>query len=91
MPLQLTVESETQWMDSGLCRQGQYPGFLHYDPDPDSRDKAIEMCLSCPVRKPCLKHAVLSREPHGIWGGKTERQRRSLRREYLDGALRDFS
>ena len=40
--------------------------------------KAKEFCAHCPVRRQCLDFAVRVREPHGIWGGLTEAERRPL-------------
>ncbi|MEU9662708.1 WhiB family transcriptional regulator [Streptomyces chartreusis] len=43
-----------------------------------NRAKAI--CTGCPVRTECLAYALDHRIEHGIWGGMTERERRSLLR-----------
>ncbi|HZD17920.1 MAG TPA: WhiB family transcriptional regulator [Actinomycetota bacterium] len=45
----------------------------------ESRAKAI--CDRCPVRQPCLGYALKIREPHGIWGGLNELERRQLLRQ----------
>jgi WhiB family redox-sensing transcriptional regulator len=44
--------------------------------DREARAKAI--CVLCPVRRECLDFALRVREPHGIWGGLTEVERREL-------------
>ena len=41
---------------------------------------AKSVCARCPVRSDCLADALASDERFGIWGGLTERERRSLRR-----------
>ena len=41
----------------------------------ERRAKAI--CASCPVLEPCLDYALTIREPHGIWGGLNEMERRA--------------
>jgi WhiB family redox-sensing transcriptional regulator len=46
----------------------------------EERAKAI--CNTCPVREPCLSYAVRIREPHGIWGGLNEIERRDLIAQY---------
>lgn len=44
-----------------------------------ARERAAkEICRSCPVRRPCLDHAIATREPHGIWGGLNELERKQL-------------
>ena len=40
--------------------------------------RAKRICLDCPVLDDCLDFAVRVREPHGIWGGLTEAERRRL-------------
>ena len=43
--------------------------------------EAKEICDECPVREPCLEFALTVREKHGVWGGRTERERRRLIRQ----------
>ncbi|MFJ7497322.1 WhiB family transcriptional regulator [Streptomyces sp. NPDC097727] len=38
------------------------------------------ICATCQVRTECLAHALDRRIDHGVWGGMTERERRSLLR-----------
>jgi WhiB family transcriptional regulator, redox-sensing transcriptional regulator len=40
--------------------------------------RAKRICTECPVREECLEFAIRMREPHGIWGGLTEAERRRL-------------
>ncbi len=40
--------------------------------------KAKRICEQCGVRPDCLDFALRVREPHGIWGGLTEAERREL-------------
>jgi len=42
----------------------------------EQRAKAI--CGTCPVRRDCLEYALRIREPHGIWGGLNETERKQL-------------
>ncbi len=42
----------------------------------EARAKLI--CSTCAVREPCLDYALEIREPHGIWGGLNEHERREL-------------
>ena len=39
-----------------------------------------EVCRSCPVRASCLAQAMTDHAHHGVWGGASERHRRTLRR-----------
>ena len=44
----------------------------------EREDRAKQICAECGVRKPCLEYALQIREPHGIWGGLNELERKSL-------------
>jgi WhiB family transcriptional regulator, redox-sensing transcriptional regulator len=44
-----------------------------------ARAKAI--CANCRVRQECLEYAMSTHQVHGIWGGLSEAERRSLRAE----------
>ncbi len=76
--------TEDAWQVKAACRGPQAAVFF---PPPqferkeeklarESRAKAI--CADCSVRQPCLEYAVAIREPHGIWGGLNENERRQL-------------
>ncbi len=55
------------------------PAFAERREDRDAREaRAKEICLACHVRRDCLEFALRVREPHGIWGGLTESERRRL-------------
>lgn len=43
--------------------------------------RAKEICSSCEQKIPCLAYG-LQNEKFGIWGGFTERERKSLRRKF---------
>ena len=40
--------------------------------------KAKSICSTCAVQRSCLDYALDIREPHGIWGGLNEHERREL-------------
>ncbi|MEU1090796.1 WhiB family transcriptional regulator [Streptomyces sp. NPDC005576] len=40
-------------------------------------EAARAVCLDCPVSGPCDSFALRSRQPYGVWGGRTETERRS--------------
>jgi WhiB family redox-sensing transcriptional regulator len=56
-------------------------------------DKAKSICYGrdgrppCPVRKECLKEAILIDEMHGIFGGMSHRERNALKRKYTKRGL----
>jgi WhiB family redox-sensing transcriptional regulator len=39
---------------------------------------AKAICDTCPVIEQCRHHALTVREPYGVWGGLTERERERL-------------
>ncbi|MCJ7672200.1 MAG: WhiB family transcriptional regulator [Acidimicrobiia bacterium] len=48
-------------------------------PEREAREaRAKQICAACGVRVECLEYALRIRDPHGIWGGMDERQRRAL-------------
>lgn len=46
---------------------------------------AKQVCARCPIQPECLAWAVATGQTHGIWGGKSERERRPLRRHLRGG------
>ncbi|MBX4171721.1 WhiB family transcriptional regulator [Rhodococcus sp. DMU2021] len=42
---------------------------------------ARRICSRCPVLESCRRFAVETGQPHGIWGGLTESERRNLGRD----------
>lgn len=40
--------------------------------------RAKRICAECDVRHECFEYSVEIREPHGIWGGLNETERRDL-------------
>lgn len=46
--------------------------------------EAKALCAVCPDKDPCLKWALATKQPFGIWGGKTERDRRVILKQAKD-------
>ena len=64
------------WSDEAACRSSD----LNFFPDrgsPIHEQKAV--CMSCPCRTDCLEYALEQTIIHGIWGGTSARERRTLR------------
>ncbi|CAN5824121.1 hypothetical protein BH24ACT3_BH24ACT3_16590 [soil metagenome] len=51
--------------------------FERKDEKLEREGRAKDICATCSVRQPCLDYAVSIREPHGIWGGLNEAERKA--------------
>ena len=75
---------EQTWQIKAACRGPQAavffppPHFERKDEKTAREDAAKDICRTCAVRQPCLDYAVAIREPHGIWGGRNESERKVL-------------
>jgi WhiB family redox-sensing transcriptional regulator len=81
------MTSETSWRIFAECR-GENAAFFfapsHFErkPEKDQREGAARaLCRRCTVRDECLDYAMAVDEPHGIWGGLNELERRRLQRK----------
>jgi WhiB family redox-sensing transcriptional regulator len=55
------------------------PSFSERREEREAREeKANTLCVECSVSQECLEFALRVKEPHGIWGGLTEMERRRL-------------
>ena len=82
-----TQSWEWGWQWRAACR-GDDTGLFYPPSDIETRDtkllreaRAKAICGVCPVRIECLEYAIRIREPHGIWGGLNELERRLLIRQ----------
>jgi len=67
-----------EWVSDALCAQTDPEAFF---PDKGGSTRAAKrVCAECAVRAECLDWALDNAEHYGIWGGKSERERRDLRR-----------
>ena len=46
-------------------------------------ESAKAVCDECPVSGPCLEFALSTNQDSGVWGGTSEEERRTLRRQWL--------
>jgi WhiB family redox-sensing transcriptional regulator len=78
------LHAEELWQARAACRGPHTSLFFppsHFErkDDKEAREsRAKSICAACPVRRPCLDYALRIKEPHGIWGGLNEVERRSL-------------
>lgn len=72
-----------EWRSRSACR-GEDPELFF----PTARSLTVfvqlasakAVCGRCPVAWECLQYAVVTGQQHGVWGGKSEEERKALRR-----------
>ena len=72
-----TEKVAVNWREIGMCKGTDPDVFFPLDEE-DPADEAKSVCSQCPVSDGCLEHAIKAREPAGVWGGLTTRERRRL-------------
>jgi len=80
----LVAALHIEWQQQAECRGPQAVVFF----PPTAHERRVEkaererlakaICEQCAVRASCLDYALNIREQHGIWGGKSESDRRHL-------------
>jgi WhiB family redox-sensing transcriptional regulator len=74
----LELRGRPRWMRDAACRE--HPE-VNWHPDVGQKtEPAKAICRGCLVRAECLEHALEHREPHGIWGGQSPKERRAIAR-----------
>lgn len=77
----LAESTDPRWFPDAACR-GVDPTLFHpRRGENDNIDAARAICAECPVRDDCLEYALERRERHGVWGGRSENERRRIRSE----------
>ncbi|MCW2615379.1 MAG: Transcription factor WhiB [Frankiales bacterium] len=87
----LVVDRLTQpvWRVDAQCRSKNAvhffaPSHVESKSDKQVRESAARaLCGACKVRAQCLEYALDVQEPHGIWGGLNEAERRRIVRRRL--------
>ena len=72
------------WQAKAACRGPQSaaffpPSYTERKEDRLAREASAKaICALCSVRAACLDYAIRIREPHGIWGGLNEAERKQV-------------
>jgi WhiB family transcriptional regulator, redox-sensing transcriptional regulator len=69
-------EAPPAWTARALCAETMPDEFFPSQGESPKRAKLI--CGQCPVTTECLTYALDNREPFGVWGGATERERHKM-------------
>lgn len=74
------LPQKSAWMKQAACRGCNPDLFFPTRGDNAQVKEAKAICARCPVRSECLEHALDTGESLGVWGGMSERQRKTERR-----------
>ena len=75
----MKIPAPPAWMADALC--AEIDGELFFpEKQGSSARPAKKMCRRCDVAVECLEYALTNDIAHGVWGGKSDRERRRLRR-----------
>ena len=77
-PQEGSTPMNTDWMAEGKCREVAPAVF--FPSDGLGVQSAQRICADCPVAEACLEYALVNRIDHGVWGGRSERERRRILR-----------
>jgi WhiB family redox-sensing transcriptional regulator len=82
----MPIQESYAWQHFGACREVDPETFFSPDDERGPRRRAREsaakkLCARCPVVATCLDHALVVREPYGVWGGLNATEREHILRE----------
>jgi WhiB family redox-sensing transcriptional regulator len=78
------LRNDDAWQVKAACRGPQATVFFppstfeRKDEKLERERRAKAICATCAVKQPCLDYAMRIREPHGIWGGLSESERKRI-------------
>lgn len=81
---QLIEQDNTEWMEDAACRDTDPNLFFPVGTTGlavEQAQNAKSVCQKCIAQIACLDYAIDNRIDHGIWGGKTEEERRDIIRQ----------
>ncbi|MBW3548726.1 MAG: WhiB family transcriptional regulator [Actinobacteria bacterium] len=79
-----TLRTDELWQIKAACRGPHAAVFFppsHMERKAEKaerEERAKAICATCSVCSDCLDYAMRIREPHGIWGGLNELERKNL-------------
>jgi WhiB family redox-sensing transcriptional regulator len=80
----VATQTDSAWHLRAACRGPQAEVFFPPIGSERKDDRLLRereakaICRSCSVRVSCRDYAIAIREPHGIWGGLNELERRTV-------------
>ncbi|HIE22519.1 MAG TPA: WhiB family transcriptional regulator [Acidimicrobiia bacterium] len=80
--IDLTV---TPWREAAACLDViDEVSFFPDQEDLVGMARAKAVCATCPVAAECLTWAIDTNQAEGVWGGHTPKERRAIRRRWLE-------
>lgn len=73
------VQPKPDWHRNAACKNSGSDTF--FPEKGHSNAAAKRVCAGCTVRVDCLEDALAREDPFGVWGGKSERERRYITRK----------
>lgn len=70
---------DTSWKERAACRDADPAIFFPQAGGVLAAQQAKAYCEACPVQGECLEFAASNAMRYGIWGGRTEKQRRKVK------------
>jgi WhiB family redox-sensing transcriptional regulator len=78
----MTAHDRQDWRRQAVCAEVDPELFFPEKNDTHGRASAAKkVCARCPVAIECALDAMARDEKYGTWGGMSERQRRTARRD----------
>jgi WhiB family redox-sensing transcriptional regulator len=77
------MTARTDWRHNAVCREEDPELFFprgETGPSVTQIDEAKTVCHRCPVMDTCLRWALTTRQDAGVWGGRSESERRRILR-----------
>lgn len=73
------------WREGAACLSvGPDVSFFPDPEDVGGIATAKAVCATCPVASECLTWAIETNQSEGVWGGHTARERKAIRRRWLE-------
>ena len=82
--MKFELEQES-WMLEGACSSMDSDLFFPIGSSMKAMKQIAEakaVCNECSVKLDCLEYAISTNQDSGVWGGATEDERKTIRREY---------
>jgi WhiB family transcriptional regulator, redox-sensing transcriptional regulator len=74
----------TPWREAAACLSAPEVNFFPDRDDAVAVARAKAVCAGCPVAAECLSWAIETNQTEGIWGGHTAKERRAIRRRWME-------